>query len=51
MSFQAYLDRAEEKTGPAPQQIDDRHVGLRGSHRAASGVPRLNGVSARSTRG
>ena len=46
MSFQAYLDRAEEKNGLTPQQTVDKHVGSTGTHRDASTVLRLDGVAA-----
>ncbi len=63
MSFQAYLDAAEAKTGRTPQEIvdlahvrgfgadseiSDKHVGTTGTHRDESAVLRLDGVAARS---
>jgi hypothetical protein len=43
MSFQAYLDAAEQKTGRTPQEL----VGTAGSYRDGSAVLRLDGVAAR----
>ncbi len=58
MSFQAYLDAAEEKVGRTPQEIvdlahaegsgiSDRHVGTAGTHCDDSPVLRLDGLAAR----
>lgn len=47
LSFQAYLDKAEEKTGLTP----DKHVGSEGAHRDESATLRLGGVAARESSG
>lgn len=60
MSFQAYLDAAEARTGCTPQQLVDlirngptipgTHVGTAGPHRDDSTLLRLDGVAARQGR-
>jgi hypothetical protein len=47
MSFQAYLDNAEKKSGRTPQEIAEKHVGTTGTHSDESSVLRLDGLAAR----